>query len=264
VGSLLASGDGEGFVPPGAGDFQLPPFFDSVAWLNKPVLQTFLAALLIMGFFWLATRRASIVPGRLQFAAEGVYTFVTRDLGRDILGSAEYKKFVPLLLGLFSFIAVNNVFGIVPLIQFPAMSVIGYPIALTLIVYVTYLSVGISRKGFFGYFKQEMFPPGVPWPVYFLLAPIELAKVLVVQPLTLSLRLFANMFAGHLLLLVFILGGEYMLLEGGNALIKVMSIGSFAMGIAMSFFELLIQILQAYIFTLLTALYIANAMSEEH
>lgn len=262
--TLLASADGEGFTPPGAGDFQLPPVFDQIAWLNKPVLQAGLAAIVVMVFFWLATRKASVVPGRLQFAAEGVYSFVTRDLGREVLGATEARKYIPLLLSLFTFIAVNNVFGIVPFIQFPTMSVIGFPVALTLVTYVTYLTVGISRKGPIGYFKQEMFPPGVPWPVYFLLSPIELAKVLIVQPLTLCLRLFANMFAGHLLLLVFILGGEYMLIESSSALVRVLSVGSFAMGIAMSFFELLIQFLQAYIFTLLTALYIANAMSEEH
>lgn len=262
--TLLAAAEDEGFAPPGAADFQLPPIFEQIGWLNKPVLQAVLAAGLIMIFFGVAARRAQVVPGRLQFVAEGVYKFVSRDVGREVLGASEYRRFIPLLLALFTTVAVNNVFGIVPFLQFPTMSVIGFPVALTLVTYVTYLTVGIRRKGLLGYFKQEMFPPGVPPAVYVLLAPIELAKVIVVQPLTLGLRLFANMFAGHLLLLVFILGGEYMLLHGANALVKVLSVGSFAMGIVMSFFELLIQLLQAYIFTLLTALYIANAMSEEH
>jgi F-type H+-transporting ATPase subunit a len=109
-----------------------------------------------------------------------------------------------------------------------------------------------------------MFPPGVPAPVYIILAPIELAQVLFIRPLTQALRLFANMFAGHLLLLVFILGGEYMLLEGESLLGKLLSPFAFGMGIALTFFEALVQLLQAYIFTLLTALYIQSSLSEEH
>jgi F-type H+-transporting ATPase subunit a len=256
--------EGEGYVPPGAGDFQLPPIIDGVEWFTKPVLMAAVSVLLLVSFFYVAARRPALVPGRVQFVGEGIYGFVRKDLGRDILGTEHFMKFVPLIFSLFIFIALNNVFGIIPFVQFPTMSLIGFPIALTLAVYFTYLGVGIAKKGFFGYFKYEMFPPGVPWPVYLILSPIELAKVLLVQPLTLSLRLFANMFAGHLLLLVFILGGEYMLIESGNLLSQVLSFGAFAMGIVMTFFELLIQLLQAYIFALLTALYIAGSLNEEH
>jgi F-type H+-transporting ATPase subunit a len=107
-----------------------------------------------------------------------------------------------------------------------------------------------------------MFMPGVPKPVYILLTPIEIATYFLVRPLTLSLRLFANMFAGHLLLLVFILGGEH-LLQGVIGL-KLVSPFAFAFGIGLTFFEFMVQCLQAYIFTLLTALYIAGALADEH
>ena len=96
-----------------------------------------------------------------------------------------------------------------------------------------------------------------------LVAILEVFQVIVTRPLTLGLRLFANMYAGHLLLLVFILGGEYMLTEG-TGLLPVLSPFAFLMGIVMSLFEALIQVLQAYIFTLLTALYIAGALADEH
>ena len=104
--------------------------------------------------------------------------------------------------------------------------------------------------------------PGVPKFVYILLTPIEIATFFIVRPLTLSLRLFANMFAGHLLLLVFILGGEHML-QGGIGL-KLIAQFAFAFGIGMTFFEFMVQCLQAYIFTLLTALFIAGALADEH
>jgi F-type H+-transporting ATPase subunit a len=261
---VVLAEEGEGYSPPGAEDFKLPAVFDiGAVEITKPYLMAMLSMLVLVGFFYFASRRAALVPSRLQFAGEGIYGFVRRDLGRDILGSESFLKFLPLIFSLFIFVALNNVFGIVPLIQFPTMSLIGFPIALTLVVWVTYLFVGIRAKGPIGYFKQEMFPPGVPWWVYFVLSPIELAKVVLVQPLTMALRLFANMFAGHLLLLVFILGGEYMLLHG-EGLVPVLSIGAFAMGIVMTFFELLVQLLQAYVFALLTALYLAASLSEEH
>jgi len=104
--------------------------------------------------------------------------------------------------------------------------------------------------------------PGVPKPVYVILTPIEFATYFIVRPLTLTMRLFANMFAGHLLLLVFILGGEHLIMSG--ALLKVFGVGSFAMSIVLSFFEFGVQALQAYIFTLLTSLYIAGSVADEH
>ena len=105
--------------------------------------------------------------------------------------------------------------------------------------------------------------PGVPKFAYILLTPIEIATYFITRPLTLSLRLFANMFAGHLLLLVFILGAEHMLLSDAIGL-KVVSVFGFSIGVVMTFFEFMVQCLQAYIFTLLTALYIAGALADEH
>ena len=104
--------------------------------------------------------------------------------------------------------------------------------------------------------------PGVPKVIYILLTPIEIATFFVVRPFTLGLRLFANMFAGHLLLLVFILGGEHLL--AGSIGLKLVSPFAFTMGIALTFFEFMVQCLQAYIFTLLTALYIAGSLADEH
>lgn len=255
--------ESEGFAPPDASAFDLPPLFDSVEWLTKPALQIVLSVVIISAFFLLTTRRISVVPGRLQFAAEGVYGFIRNTIARDIIGSHDFRAFLPLLLTLFTFIYVNNVFGVVPFIQFPTMSHIAFPVVLALVVWVVFNYVGIKRKGFVGYFKGVMFPPGVPGWVYVLLVPIELVSTIIFRPLTMAVRLFANMFAGHMLLLVFMLGAEYMLIEGGAAL-KVFSVVPFALGIGITFFELLIQFLQAYVFVLLTALYIAGAISEEH
>jgi F-type H+-transporting ATPase subunit a len=259
----LARSEGEGFVAPGAHDFELPPLFTVVGFeVTKPMLLIVLSVFFIGAFFYLAAKRGSLVPGKLQFAGEGAYSFVRNGLGRDIIGSADFMKFVPFLMTLFFFILINNVYGIIPFIQFPTMSHIGFPAALAALSFLVYNIVGIRRHGFVNYFKAAMFPPGVPKAVYPILTPIELMTILFTRPLTLAMRLFANMFAGHLLLLVFILGGEYMLHSGGLA--AVLSPFAFGIGIVLTFFELLVQVLQAYIFTLLSSLYIAGALAEEH
>jgi F-type H+-transporting ATPase subunit a len=255
------SAEGEGFVPPSSNDFNLPPIFGDNAFTTKPIVMVFFSVILISIFFIAASRKAAVVPSKLQFAGESIYAFVRNDLARDVIGH-EFMRFVPYLFTLFTFILTNNLFGIVPLLQFPTMSRVSFPYVLAVFTFVVFHYVGIRKQGLGKYLKDIMFMPGVPKPVYILLTPIELATFFLVRPLTLSLRLFANMFAGHLLLLVFIMGGDH-LLKGVIGL-KLVSPFAFAFGIGLTFFEFMVQCLQAYIFTLLTALYIAGSLADEH
>jgi F-type H+-transporting ATPase subunit a len=202
-----------------------------------------------------------MVPSKLQFAGEGVYGFIRNGMAKDVIGP-EFMRFVPFLFTLFTFVLVNNWFAIVPMLQFPTFSRVGFAYALALITYVVYHSVGVKKQGLFGYIKGIAFMPGVPKPIYLLLTPIEIATFFIVRPFTLGLRLFANMFAGHLLLLVFFLGGEH-LLQGVIGL-KIVSPFAFIAGIGLTFFEFMVQCLQAYIFTILSALYIAGSLADEH
>jgi F-type H+-transporting ATPase subunit a len=258
---LIHAATGEGFNPPSAKDFELPPFIEGVDWATKPILLAFLSVIFISVFFIAASRKAAVVPSKLQFAGEGVYNFVREGLGREIIGH-DFLKFVPYLFTLFTFILVNNFFGIIPLLQFPTMSRVSFPYVLAAITFFIFHYVGIKKQGIVKYLREIMFMPGVPKPVYILLTPIEIATYFLVRPLTLSLRLFANMFAGHLLLLVFFLGGEHLL--NGVIGLKLVSPFAFVIGIGLTFFEFMVQVLQAYIFTLLTALYIAGALADEH
>ena len=250
-----------GFVPPSTADFNLPPAIGNNAFTTKPILLVFLSVILISIFFIASSRKAAVVPSKLQFAGELIYGFVRNDLGKEIIG-AEFMRFVPLLFSLFTFILTNNIFGIVPLLQFPAMSHVSFPYVLAAFPFIVFHYVGIKKQGLGHYLKGIAFMPGVPKAVYVLLTPIEIATFFLVRPLTLSLRLFANMFAGHLLLLVFIMGGDH-LIKGVIGL-KVVAPFSFTLGVVMTFFEFMVQCLQAYIFTLLSALYIAGALSDEH
>jgi F-type H+-transporting ATPase subunit a len=258
--NLVRSGE-EGFVPPSVEDFNLPPVFGDNAYTTKPILLVGLSLIVISIFFIASSRKAAIVPGRLQFAGELVYGFVRNGLAKDVIGP-EFMRFVPYLFTLFTFVLVNNVFSIIPLLQFSAMSHVGFPYALAIITYLVYHFVGMKKQGVGHYLKGIAFMPGVPKAIYVLLTPIEVATFFIVRPFTLGLRLFANMFAGHLLLLVFILGGEHLLM--GVIGLKLVSPFAFAFGIALTFFEFMVQCLQAYIFTLLTALYIAGSLADEH
>jgi F-type H+-transporting ATPase subunit a len=137
------------------------------------------------------------------------------------------------------------------------------PAFLAVISWVIFNSIGIKRHGFVGYFKAMMFPPGLPKLIYVLLAPLEFFSTVIIRPITLTLRLTLNMFAGHLVLLVCILGGEFLLVEKGGVL-AALSIVPFGFSIVLTFFEAFVQVLQAYVFVLLSALYIAGALADEH
>ena len=259
----LLAAEGSEFEAPGPGDFEYPPIFGDGTFFTKPMLIIAVATIAVALLFFLAARRAAAVPGKGQFMGESVYGFVRNGIALDAMGR-EGLRFVPYLATLFVFIVTLNISGIIPFVQFPATSRIAIPLFLAVISCVIFNTIGIRRQGFVGYFKNMMFPPGIPWPVYFLLAPIELVSTVIIRPLTLMLRLTFNMFAGHLVLLLFILGGEFLLLEKGGLVGIAAGSVSLLGSIVLTFFEGFVQILQAYVFVLLTALYIGGALSEEH
>jgi F-type H+-transporting ATPase subunit a len=271
VGTNLVSA--EGFTPPGPGDFNLPPIGggghftfmgqEMVLGVTKPMLQLVLAAVLVFVFFRAAAGKRAMVPGKLQFAGEGAYGFVRNSMGRDIIGSHDFMRFVPYLFTLFFFILLNNFFASIPFIQFPTFSRSGMVYGLAALSWIIYNAVGIKKHGFGGYIKLQTVPAGITGPMLLLLVPLEFMSNIVVRPVTLALRLFANMLAGHLLLILFALGGEYLLLEAAG-LVKPVGILAWLLFIAISFLELLVQFLQAYVFVLLNAMYISGALADEH
>ena len=260
---LATAAEGEGFVSPGPSTFVYPPIFGEGTFFTKPMLITVLGAVVVGVFFLLAARRPATVPGKMQFAGESAYGFVRNSIALDAIGK-EGIKYVPYLATVFFFLAALNISGIIPFLQFPATSKIALPAFLAIITCIIFNAIGIKRQGLIGYFKELMFPPGIPWPVYILLAPIEFVSTIIIRPLTLTLRLTFNMFAGHLVLVLFIVGGEFLVLDKGG--LVGIAAGSVALvgSVILTFFEGFVQLLQAYVFTLLTALYIGGALSEEH
>jgi F-type H+-transporting ATPase subunit a len=202
------------------------------------------------------------VPTKSQWIAESIYGFVRNGVARDVIGH-EGLRFAPYLTTLFCFIAMTNAFAIIPFFQISPNSHIAFPAILGIISYVMFIYLGVKKHGFVKYFRVNLFMPGIPWYLYPLIAPIELLTTFIMRPITLAVRLFANMFAGHLVLLVFTLGGVAML-EFDNVLIKGLSVASFLMAIVMTFFELMVVVLQAYVFAMLTASYIEGALADSH
>ena len=248
------------FEKPTTKDFVWSCWFGKSPWCYNFIF--FLLTIVVVTFillFWVAFRKPKIVPGKFQLIMESGVEFVRQQIIMQMIGP-EGMGFLALLATFFFFIFLGNILEVIPLVGFPLNSRIAFPIVLALISWVTYNSIGIARHGFFGYMKVVMFPPGAPWWMYFLLAPIEFISVILVRPLTLSVRLFANMVAGHFLLSVFFLG-SLALLTGFPYVIGVVSFG---LGVVLVGFEIFVAALQAFIFSVLSASYIAGAMAAEH
>ncbi len=260
--ATASGGEGGGYQAPTPQEFYQPLLGHGDWAVTRPMILMAVSVALLIWWLLATTRRATVVPSKAQWVTETVYNSIRNTLGRDIIGSRDFMRFVPLLFSLFILILLNNWFGIIPPFQFATMGRVGFPIALTLVVFVIYHTVGIRKKGGWTYFKG-LIPPGLPKAIYILIIPLELSTYFITRPLTLALRLFGNMFAGHMLLLLFVTGGQYMLIDGGIGL-KVAGVGSYAMAFIFTIFEGLIEFLQAYIFTLLAATYIAGALAEEH
>jgi F-type H+-transporting ATPase subunit a len=248
--------------PPSVDDFYLPALIDGAyPWLTKFTLLVWVAVALLIVFFLWSYRDPKMVPTKRQWIAESIYGFTRENIARDMIGH-EGLRFAPYLTSLFCFILLTNLFGLIPGIQVSPNSHIAFPVVLAAISYVLFIYVGVRKHGFVGYLKLALIPPA-PWFVLPLLIPIELLSNFVVRPFTLALRLFANMFAGHMILLVFTLGG-FVLLGVDNFFVKPISLLSWAMAIALYFLEVLVALLQAYVFVVLTSSYLQGSLAEEH
>ena len=199
---------------------------------------------------------ANVAPTGFQNAVEPIIGFIQENVAKPNLGKT-YAKYMPLLLTLFFFIWVNNLLGLLPF-GFNLTGNIAVTLVLALIFFVVMLIN--SNKNFWGHIFN---PPGVPLGIKFILVPIEILSNLLIKPVALAIRLFANIFAGHtiilsIILLIFIFAGLSKV--AGIAFVPV----SVGFSIFMFFLELLVAAIQAFIFTNLTAVFIGQAIEEHH
>lgn len=258
-------GTGCPFPAPGVDLFFFPPLFSFTVFgyqvdFTKPMLYCVVATVIVAAIILGAFARPKLVPRGFQNVVEWFYEFIRTDIARDNIGK-EGVKWAPYLATLFLFIFVLSFFEILPGVQLPITSHIAYPAGLAILTWLIYNFVGIRRHGFVGYAKLMTVPPDLPKPMYGIVTPLEFFSNIVVRPFTLTVRLFANMFAGHLLILTFTFATFYMAVLGLPA---ILSIGSGVMTFVLTGFELLIITLQAYIFTLLTASYLGGVLEAEH
>lgn len=253
--------DGCGFPAPGLHSFLFEPLFTVGGYdFNKPMLLAVLTTVIVIGFFWAAFGRAKVVPGKLQMVGEAGYDFVRRGIVYEALGKKEGEKYVPLMVSLFFFVWIMNLWSIIPVAQFPVTSIIAFPAALALIVYVLWMYLTFKKHGFVGGLKNITGYDKTLGPVLPLAMTIEFFSNVLVRPFTHAVRLFANMFAGHVLILMFTIASWYLMNGIGFAYAGV----SFVMTVVMTAFELFIQAVQAYVFVLLATNYVQGALAEHH
>ncbi len=250
---------GCGYPAPGMQDFDFKPIFSIGSFhFTKPELVAILCALAVIAFFWAAFAKPKLIPGRVQSLGEMGILAVRDQILRPALGK-KGDKYLPYIVSMFFWILLCNLMELIPFFQFPAMSRIGFVWPMVFIMYGTYWYLGFKAKGFFGYFRSWI--PDAPLFVLPLLILVEILRYVVFQPFTLGVRLFANMFAGHLLLSIFMVATWYLMSFSVGLLYAA---GSAFMVLFVFLLELLVDILQAFIFTTLISTYIADSLEHGH
>ena len=227
--------------------------------MNRVAILMLLAAAVCIGFFLYGAAKKALVPKGGQNLAETAYLFVREKIAVDVIGPKDGPKFAGYLAAVFFFILFMNVLAVIPGIHFAPTSRMAIPFMLAMLTWIIFNVVGLIKQGPIGYFKGILFPPGVPKAVYILLTPIEFFSVFIVRPLTLMVRLLANMMAGHVLLTIFFLFTHEFLVTniGPTAPLGIITL---LVAVALMMLEMLVVFMQAYIFTMLTAFYISESV----
>jgi F-type H+-transporting ATPase subunit a len=250
-------------------DAEFPPLSHIVNWpelfggdaagVNKVVLVYAIAAGLTILLFTLGNKK-QMVPTGAQNMAEMSVEFVEDQIVMPTMGT-DGLKWTPYFISLFFFIFFCNIFEIIPLIQMPATARIALPMFLALLSYLLYHGSGFKEHGPIGYLKHALVPPGVPAALLLLVVPIEFISKFIVQPFSHTVRLFANLLAGHILLVTFAVLSSALWIAKWNVIFLPLPVLAVVFFTA---FELLVSFLQAYVFTLLAGVYIGAAVSHEH
>ena len=251
---------------------EFPPISHLVEWpdiflkgndlfaINKVVLGFFFALIVSAAIMLLGGRKQALVPTGIQTIAESSVDFIRTQVVLQTMGP-DGMVWVPFLLTLFVFIFFNNILEVIPGWQMPGNARMAMPLFMALLVWLVFNVVGVIKQGPLHYLKSTLFPPGVPLPLYILVTPIELVSVFLVRPFSLAVRLFANLLAGHILLVTFAVLSAAMWSIGPSLVILPLPA---VVLILLTGFEVMVAFLQAYIFTILTAVYIGGAIHPEH
>jgi F-type H+-transporting ATPase subunit a len=244
---------------------EFPPIENIVEWpsvgpgFNKIALINVIALAATFVIFFLAGRQRALVPRGVQNLAEISIEFIEKQVVEPGIGHGG-EKYIATLATLFFFILFGNITEVIPFFNMPANARMASPLIMALFAWAMFICVGVKHHGA-GYFAGALFPPGVPKALYILVTPIEFLSTFLVRPFSLAVRLFANMLAGHILLVTFSV--LCITLWALKPLVVALPF-SFFMLVALTGFEVMVALLQAYIFTILTAVYIGGALHPEH
>ena len=228
-----------------------------VSYTNSALAMTLTLAL-VTGLIAVGMAPRAMVPGRLQTAVEMLYEFVA-EMVRDHAGP-QARPYFPIVFSLFTFVLFGNLLGLIPLqFTFTSHIVVTFCLAAAVFLFVTIL--GFRKHGL--HFLSFFVPSGAPFVLMPLIIPIEFISYLS-RPISLSVRLFANMLAGHAMFKVFAYFSIGLILYLGGMTGWVLGLLSLALNVALIGFEILVAFLQAYVFTILTCLYIRDALEMHH
>ena len=261
VGALPASSDGSGFEPPSMDDFFPAPFaFQGTPFeLNRVMMVRLIMACALVLVFAIGAARARVVPGRFQSALELVLDFVRKNVAEEILGPDFGRRYAPVLTTIFLGVLFLNISGVIPGLQIASTGVVGMPLVFAIVSYIVFFYAGVRTNGVGRYIKGSLAPTGVPGFLYPLIIPIEFLSNFILRPLTLTVRLLANMISGHLLLALCFVATNALFVYA-TASFKALGVVTLAAGVIFVVFEAFVAALQAYIFTLLTAVYIDSSV----
>lgn len=254
------------FHAPSLTDF-FPPavLFEGTPFeLDRLMLIRIVMTAVLVAFMYFAFRTPRLVPRGLQNVAETGLVFVKEQICDEVLGKESGRKFFPLIATIFFAVLFLNFSGIIPGLNISSNARIGMPLVLAAIAYITFNYVGIKKYGFFTYMRSSIVVPNVPPALHVLLIPIEFLSTFILRPFTLMVRLMANMLAGHIMLVLFFSATWFFLFDAA-AWMKVFSPFSLLAGLGFTLFEMLVIFLQAYVFALLTAVYVGLAQhADDH
>ncbi|MCH4160930.1 F0F1 ATP synthase subunit A [Bifidobacterium sp.] len=238
------------FLPPEI-LFQGTPFA-----INRIILVRIIATVVLLLVLGITASRAKLIPGRWQSAVEWVLDFVKNNIVYEVMGELRGKRYVPMITTVFLSIAVFNLCGEISGLNIAATATITMPLVFAIWTFCQYWGAAIREKGLGTYLKEELIPEGVPAPVLILVAPMNLLEILIIRPLSLTIRLFANMMAGHIVLALCLATTQFFLFEVANKAMVPLGGLMFVAGFAMTLFEMFIACLQAFIFSILSTVYI--------
>nr|WP_231699978.1 F0F1 ATP synthase subunit A [Arcanobacterium phocae] len=262
---LLASNSGDGFVAPGL-DHEFNPdpllFSGTPFEIHRLILVRLIAVLVLLAVMVWYSRSAKLIPSRGQAVVESILDFSRVQIGEEIIGADKAAKYQPMIATVFIGILFMNLTGVIPGLQIAGTSLVGMPLIFALFVFFGFVLAGIKSRGFGRFFREQLFPPGVPKLVYVLLTPLEFFSTFVLRPVTLTIRLLANMVAGHFILVLCFLGTHYLYFEISGYFGAGLGSLTLLVGVIFVVFELFVGALQAYIFAMLAAVYISLSISE--